>query len=49
MSAETRKNCNHDSQITITEILFGTLLAVGAISCIWVSSTLLIHLYSNLY
>ena len=48
MSAEMKTTNNHDSNITISEILFGTLLGIGALSCIWVSTTLLIHLYQNI-
>jgi len=49
MSAATNKPGKPDGKITFSEILFGTLLAVGAVSCIWISSTLLIHLYSSMY
>jgi len=48
MPEETKFPCNHKSKITISEILFGTLLGIAAISSIWVSSTLIIHLYQNL-
>jgi len=49
MSAETKKSGNTGKKIILSEILFGTLLALGAIGCFWISSSLLIHLYSNLY
>jgi hypothetical protein len=49
MTAATEKFGNPGEKMTLSEILFGTLLAIGAISCIWISSTLLIHLYSSLY
>jgi len=37
-----------ETNTTLPEILFATLLGIGAVSCIWVSSTLLIYLYQNL-
>ena len=40
---------NHESAMTISEILFGALLGIGAIGFIWVSTTLLLHLYQKLY
>jgi hypothetical protein len=49
MTAATGKLANSSEKMTLSEILFGTLLAVVAISCIWISSTLLIHLYSSLF
>jgi hypothetical protein len=42
--AEIIKNTN----VNISEILFGTLLAVVAVSCIWLSSSLMLHLFNNL-
>ena len=48
MSAEKKFFNNNDSKITIPEILFGTLLGIASISCIWISYTLLIHMYQNL-
>ena len=39
---------NQEKKLSVSEILFGALLAIGAVSCIWVSSSLMIHLYSNL-
>lgn len=38
-----------NTNTSISEILFAALLGVGAVSCIWLSSSLLIHLYQNLY
>ena len=49
MTAATEKLGNLGEKMTLSEILFGTLLAVAAISCIWISSTLLIHLSSGLF
>ena len=49
MTAATEKLGNLGEKMTLSEILFGTLLAVAAISCIWISSTLLIHLYSGIF
>ena len=39
---------NQENRLTVSELLFGALLAIAAVSSIWVSSTLMIHLYSNL-
>ncbi len=39
---------NQQKRVTVSEFLFGALLAIAAVSSIWVSSTLVIHLYSNL-
>jgi hypothetical protein len=39
---------NPGEKMTLSEVLFGTLIAIVAISCMWISSTLLIHLYSSL-
>jgi hypothetical protein len=39
---------NQEKRLTVSELLFGALLAIAAVSSIWVSSTLVIHLYSNL-
>jgi hypothetical protein len=44
MSAEKKITNTHDTNITISEVLFGILLGLGAISAIWVSTTLMIHL-----
>jgi hypothetical protein len=44
MSAEKKIVNIHDTNITISEVLFGILLGLGAISAIWVSTTLMIHL-----
>lgn len=41
--------CNPGEKMTLSEILFGSLLAIVAISCMWISSTLLIHIYTSLY
>jgi len=49
MSLETKPINKHEADMTISEILFGTLLGVGAVSCIWLSTTLIIYLYQNLY
>lgn len=42
--AEIIKNSN----LNVSEILFGALLAVVAVSSIWFSSTLMLHLLKNL-
>ena len=44
MSAENKITNTHDTNITTAEILFGILLGIGAISAIWVTTTLVIHL-----
>jgi len=49
MSQNKGNTKNYESAMTISEILFGALLGIGAISFIWVSTTLLIHLYQKLY
>ena len=49
MAAAKETPRNPGEKMTLSEILFGTLLAIGAISCMWISSTLLIHLYTSLY
>ena len=48
MSEETKFPCNHDTNVSISEVLFATLLGFTAVSSIWLSSTLLIHLYQSL-
>ena len=48
MSGETKLACNHNSKVTVSEILFGALLGITAVCSIWISSTLIIHLYQNL-
>jgi hypothetical protein len=48
MSEETKLPCNHDSIITLEEILFATLLGIAGVSIIWLSSTLIIHLFRNI-
>ena len=48
MPAEMETSYKHDVNITFPEMLFGTLLGIGAIIGIWLSSTLLINLYQNL-
>ena len=48
MSAEAKFPGTHDANVSISEILFATLLGIVAVSSIWLSSTLLIHLYQNL-
>ncbi|MDX2435238.1 MAG: hypothetical protein GQ556_01475 [Desulfobacterales bacterium] len=48
MSEEMEYPCNHDTNVTISEVLFAILLGIAAVSSIWLSSTLLIHLYQNL-
>jgi hypothetical protein len=40
---------NYEPGMTIAEILFGALLGIGAVSILWISTTLLIHLYQKLY
>ena len=49
MSEDMKRTRNLAANITDAEILFGTLLGAGSIFLIWVSTTLLIHLYKNLY
>ena len=48
MSEEMKYPGNHETNVTISEVLFATLLGIAAVSSIWLSSTLLIHLYQNL-
>jgi hypothetical protein len=48
MSCEERKMNKKESGISIPEILFGALLGFGAVSGIWASSTILLHLFQNL-
>lgn len=48
MPEETKFTIGQDSKIKIPEVIFATLLAITAVSCIWLSSTLLIHLFQNL-
>ena len=48
--AENSKETNRLSAIKkVREAVFAGLLGVAAIGSIWVSSTLIIHLYKNLY
>ena len=49
MSAVTEKTCHLGEKTRLSEILFGTLLALGSISFIWISATLLIHLSAMIY
>ena len=49
MSLKKVPTQNYEQAMTISEIMFGALLGIGAISFIWVSTTLLIHLYQKLY
>jgi len=49
MSEDMKSTKNLAANITITEIIFGTLLGVGSIFLMWISTTLLIHLYKSLY
>jgi len=49
MSLEKNTTKTFASKITPSEILFGALLGVGSICFIWVATTLLIHLYKNLF
>ena len=48
MSEEMEYPFNHDTNVTISEVLFAILHGIAAVSSIWLSSTLLIHLYQNL-
>ena len=48
MSVDTKNLNDFNVNTSISEILFAALLAVGAVSCIWVSTSLLIHLLQNL-
>jgi len=48
MSERMKIQQNKDPNTSVPEILFAALLGIGAVSCIWVSTTLLIHLYQNL-
>ena len=48
MSEEAKYPCNYNSTVTIPDMMFGALLGIAAVACIWLSSTLLIHLYQNL-
>ena len=49
MSVDTNNPNNFNMNTSLSEVLFGALLAVGAVSCIWVSTSLLIHLLQNMY
>jgi hypothetical protein len=49
MPVYTKNPTDFNMNTSIGEVLFATLLAVGAVSSIWVSTTLLIHLFQNLY
>ena len=40
-------NENENTYMTVSEILFGALLAVVAVSSIWISSSLMLHLFSK--
>jgi hypothetical protein len=48
MPGETKLPYKHNSKVSVSEILFGTLLGIAAVCSIWISSTLIIHLYQNL-
>lgn len=48
MPAEFKNTKTPERDMSVAEILFGTLLGIGAIGCIWVSSSLMIHLIQNL-
>jgi hypothetical protein len=37
-----------NTNLTASEILFGALLAIVAVSSIWLSSSLMLHLFNNL-
>jgi hypothetical protein len=37
-----------NTNLTVSEMLFGALLAVVAVSSIWLSSSLMLHLFNNL-
>jgi heme/copper-type cytochrome/quinol oxidase subunit 4 len=39
---------NKNTNLTVSEILFGALLAIVAVSSIWLSSSLMLHLFNNL-
>ena len=39
---------NENTNLTVSEILFGALLAIVAVSSIWLSSSLMLHLFKNL-
>jgi len=49
MSEDMKRSKNLAANITIAEIIFGSLLGAGSIFLMWISTTLLIHLYKNLY
>lgn len=49
MPVNTKNPNDFNINTPVGEILFAALLAVGAVSSIWVSTTLLIHLFQNLY
>ena len=48
MSEEAKFPGNHNTNVSISEVLFATLLGIAAVSSIWLSSKLLIHLYQNI-
>ncbi len=45
MPEDLKMTKNLAANITIAEIIFGTLLGAGSIFLMWISTTLLIHLY----
>ena len=47
MPVDTRTPDNK-TDVTLSELIFGALLGIGAVACIWVSTTLLIYLYQNI-
>ena len=49
MSEYLKTTDEFDEKFTLSEILFGTLLGIGSITCIWVAATLLFHLYQSFY
>ena len=49
MPAEVKNLPKHEMSLTIPEIFFGALLGIGAVCAIWISSSILINLFQNLY
>jgi hypothetical protein len=39
---------NKNTDLTVSEILFGALMAAVAVGSIWISSSLMLHLFNKL-
>jgi len=46
--SEISKATTENKDLTVPEILLGLLLGVGAISCLWISTSLMLYLFTNL-